>query len=209
MTTFATMVSRIRTDLNRGSSHDARIKSAIANAIDRFRSTRFGFNQKSSQTVLFSDMEIIALPTDWIEVDHLRLELANDRQPLMEVSYDWIEDRQRGEPTDGEPRKFAIQNRQMRFYPIPDKSYTLVMSFHYDLSGISVSASDAASNAWMVEGEELIRKQAMGDLYVSYIGGETIPLGAALLGEVETKILPTMESRAAREQTAGRVRPFL
>lgn len=209
MSDFQTMVRRIRTDLNRGSDHDARIKEAIEDAIKRFRSKRLGFNQKSSQTVLYSSVEMLALPTDWIEVDHLRLEVDRDRWPLREVSYDLIEDKQRGIPIQGEPREFAIQNRQLRFYPIPDKSYTLVMSFHFEMTQVSKSASDAATNAWMVEGEELIRKQAMGDVYVSYIGGAAIPLGAALLGEVEERILPSLESRAAREQTSGQVRPFL
>ena len=206
---FGSMVRRIRTDLNRGSAHDDRIKGAIEDAIKRFRVKRLGFNQKSAQTILYSAQETIALPIDWLEVDYIRLELDNDRQPLREVSYDLIEDRQRGIASDGEPRLFAIQNRTMRFYPIPDKSYTAIMSFHFDLTDVSVSSSDAATNAWMVEGEELIRKQAMGDLYVSYIGGSSVPMGGALLAEVEERILPALENRAAREQTSGEVRPWL
>lgn len=209
MPDFSNMVRRIRTDLNRGTAHDTRIKEAIADAIKRFRSKRLGFNQKSSTTVLISSGEVIALPTDWIEVDHLRLELGADRYPLKEVDYDWIEDRQRGSPSDGQPTRFAIQNRQMRFYPIPDKSYTLNMSFHFEMNEVSASASDAATNAWMDEGEELIRKHAMGDVYVSYIGGDRKEDGLLLLTEVEERILPSLESRAAREQTAGNIRPFL
>jgi hypothetical protein len=158
---------------------------------------------------LVSSQEVIALPTDWIEVDHLRLEIDQDREPLKEVSYDWIEDRQRGQPNTGEPVRFAIQNRQLRFYPIPDKSYTLVMSFHFEMTNVSASASDAATNAWMDEGEELIRKHAMGDLYVSYIGGASIAMGAALLDEVSATVLPSLENRAAREQSSGQLRPFL
>lgn len=209
MSTFGNMVRRIRVDLNRGSDHDNRIKEAIADAIKRFRGKRLGFNQKSSRTTLISDQEVIALPTDWIEVDHLRLEVGSDRQPLQEVSYDWIEDRQRGTPSDGEPTRFAIQNRQLRFYPIPDKSYTLVMSFHFEMREVSVSASDAATNAWMDEGEELIRKQAMGDLYVSYIGGSKKEEGLLLLDDVSKNVLPALESRATREQSSGNIRPFL
>lgn len=209
MPDFANMVRRIRTDLNRGTAHDTRIKEAIADAIKRYRGRRLGFNQKSSMMVLYSSQEVVSLPTDWIEVDHLRLELDSDRYPLKEVAYDWIEDRQRGAPTDGQPNKFAIQNRQLRFYPIADKSYTLVMSFHFEMNQVSASASDAATNAWMDEGEELIRKQAMGDLYVSYIGGDRKQDGALLLAEVEERILPSLESRAAREQSSGNIRPFI
>jgi hypothetical protein len=209
MSDLQTMVRRIRTDINRGSSHDARIKEAIVDAIKRFRSRRLGFNQKKSETVLLSDQEIIALPTDRIEADFLRLEVGSDRWPLREVAYDTIEEKQRGIANTGLPRDYAIHNRELRFYPIPDQSYTLVFSFQYDLGGVSVSASDAATNAWLDEGEELIRKQATGDLMISYIGGDKKQDGAMLLAEVEGVILPTLESRAAREQTSGMVRPFL
>jgi hypothetical protein len=204
-----TMVRRIRTDINRGSAHDTRIKEAIVDAIKRFRGKRLGFNQKISETVLISDQEVVALPVDWMEADFLRLEVDQDRYPLREVAYDTIEEKQRGLPTTGMPRDYAIQHRQLRFYPIPDQSYTLVFSFQFDLPEVSVSASDAATNAWMDEGEELIRKQATGDLFVSYIGGDKKQDGALLLSEVENAILPSLETRAAREQSSGSIRAFL
>ena len=203
------MIRRIRTDLNRGSSHDSRIKEAICDAIKRYRAVRLGFNQKKSRTVLASDNELIALPDNWMEVDHLRLEVDSERDPLREVTYDWIEDKQRGTPFNSKPTHFAIHNRELRFYPIPDHSYTLVMSFHCDLVEISVSAADEATNAWMTEGEELIRKRAMGDLKVVYIGGSMIPEGRDLLDEVSRDIIPSLETRASREQTSGQIRPFL
>jgi hypothetical protein len=204
-----TMVRRIRTDINRGSAHDGRIKEAIVDAIKRFRGKRLGFNQKTAETVLISDQEVIALPVDWMEADYLRLEVDRDRYPLREVAYSTIEERQRGLPSTGMPRDYAIQHRQLRFYPIPDQSYTLVFAFQFDLPEVSVSASDAAANAWMDEGEELIRKQATGDLFVSYIGGDKKQDGALLLSEVENAILPSLETRAAREQSSGLIKAFL
>ena len=209
MSTLGEMVRRIRVDLNRGSAHDTRIKEAIVEAIARYRSKRLGFNQKRSMTVLTSDVEFIALPSDWIEVDHLRLESGTDREPLREVSYDWIEDKQRGTPHSGEPREFAIHNRQLRFYPRPESSYTLVMSFHCDLTGVSISAADSASNAWMTEGEELIRMHAMSELLVTYIGGSATQQGLLLRQDVSDNVLPSLEMRAAREQTSGQIRPFM
>ena len=209
MTTLGNMVRRIRTDLNRGSAHDGRIKEAIADAILHYTPRRLGFNQKRSQTILTSAQEFISLPTDWIEVDHLRLEPAGEREPLTEVTYDWIEDRQRGTPTTGEPTHFAIHARQLRFYPSPESSYTLVMSFLCSLPQVSASAADSATNAWMVEAEQLIRTYAVGDLYVHYIGGSETERGLMFKNEAEENILPLLERRAARENTSGRIRPFL
>ena len=209
MSDFATMVRRIRTDLNRGSAHDSRIKEAISDAIVRYTPHRFAFNLKRSRTVLTSETEFVSLPTDWIEVDHIRLERADERYPLREVSYDWIEDKQRGRPATGEPTHFSIQNREMRFYPAPDSSYTLVMSFQCAFTNVTASASDAATNAWLTEGEELIRKHAMSEVCVSYIGGDAIAQGLALRQDLSDNVLPAMEMRAAREQSSGNIRGFL
>ncbi len=206
---FGSMVRRIRSDLNRGTAFDTRIKEAIVDAIRFYRTRRFGFNQKRATTTLNPDLEYIVTPVGWLEVDTLRLEDENSREPLKEKTFDQIDDEYRGRNDTGRPVYFAMQNRQLRFAPIPDTSYSLVMSFLYQLPEVSFSASDAASNAWMVEGEELIRKHALSDLKVLYMGGEKIQEGMALRQECSDIIAPALEAQAARETTAGRLRPWL
>lgn len=209
MTTLGTMVRRIRTDLNRGSAVDGRIREAICDAIAHFGARRLGFNQNRSTTILQSAQEFLALPSDWVEIDHLRLEPGAERYPLTEVTYDWIEDEQRGTASEGQPTRFAIHARELRFYPIPERTYTLVGSFLCSLTEISVSAADSATNAWMTEGEQLVRTYAIGDLYVHYVGGSEAVRGAALKLEAEEVLLPALERRAAREVTSGRMRAFI
>ncbi len=203
------MVRRIRTDLNRGSSHDNRIKEAIVDAIRFYRARRMGWNQKRASTSLNPGNEYIVLPQAWLEVDALVLETTSDRDPLLEVTYDWIDDHSRARNTDGRPTHYAIENRRLRFYPVPDTSYSLVMSFLYELRDVSVSASDGATNAWMSEGEELIRKHSLADLKINYIGGEQIGEGERLRQEVSDIIAPALEAQAARETTTGRLRSWL
>jgi len=208
---YSSMVARIRTDLNRGGQHDTRIKQAIVDAIRFYRARRFGFNQKRATTTLTPNNEFISLPTGWLEVDALVLEdqPARFRDPLEEKSFAWIDDESGATDVTGQPEVFAIQNRQIRFYPIPDRSYSLVMSFLYELREVSFSASDAATNAWMVEGEELIRKHAMGDMLVLYIGGDQIRVGQMLRDECSAVLAPALEAQAAREATSGRMRAWL
>lgn len=207
---FGSMVRRIRTDLNRGTRHDTRIREAIADAIKFYRSYRFGFNQKRQTTTLNPDTEYLILPSGWLEVDSLRLEDGITRTPLEERGFDWIDDNYQALDMTGRPMYFSIQNRQIRFAPIPDTSYSLVMSFLYQLPEVSASASDEATNAWMTEGEELIRKHAISDLRVNYLGGaEEIQKGMALRQECSDVIAPALEAQAARESTAGRLRGFL
>jgi hypothetical protein len=204
------MVARIREDIDRGTSYDNRIKQAIVDAIAHYRAKRLGFNVKRARALLTSAQEIVSLPLDWIEADFLRLEDDGDREPMLEVTYDWMEDEGRNDDIRGRPTKFAIQHRELRLYPSPDKSYTLVLSFHYDLQNVSLSASDGETNAWMTEAEELIRKRAMGELYVLYIDGpEAVAKGMALKREAEDEVLPMLEARAAREQSSGKIRAYL
>lgn len=210
MPTFGRMVERIREDLDRGSSSDNRIKQAIVDAIAFYRSQTLPFNSKTARALLTSGQEYVSLPLDWIEADTLRIESNGDRDPMGQVSYDWIEQHTRGDADRGEPTKWAIQNQRLRFYPTPDRSYTLVLSFKYDLQSVSLSASDGVTNPWMTEAEELIRKHAMAELLVLYIDGpEAIARGQLLRRDCSEEILPVLTSKATRQQTSGRVRPFL
>lgn len=210
MATLGQTVERIREDINRGTDYDARIKRAIADAIRFYRSKRLGFNIKRAYAVLTSGNEYVSLPTDWIEADLLRLDKDDDREVMEEVTYDWIEDENVAGDQRGRPMKYAIQHRTLRLYPIPDQTYTLMFSFQYELKDVSVSASDNATNAWLEEGEELIRKHAMSDLYVLYIDGpESIQKGQLLRTECSDYILPVLEAQAAREQSSGRIKAWI
>lgn len=210
MSTLGEMVRRIREDIDRGSNYDARIKRAIESAIKFYKARRFGFNVKRAYAVLTSGNEYLSLPTDWIEADFLQLQRDNDRYPMQEVTYDWIED-QYG-PTDerGQPYAYAIQHRTLRLYPIPDRTYTLMLSFQYELKEVSQSASNGVTNAWMTEGEELIRKHAMADCLILYVdGAEAIAKGQMLKRECSDEIAVALESQAAREQSSGRIKAFM
>jgi hypothetical protein len=210
MSNLGEMVARIREDIDRGTNYDARIKRAIVEAIRFYRSKRLGWNIKRAYAVLTSGNEYVSLPTDWIEADFLRLDKDNERDVIEEVSYDWIDDQEVGEDERGRPYKWAVQHRTLRLYPAPDQTYTLMFSFQYELKDVSVSASDGATNAWLDEGEELIRKHAMSQLYVLYIDGpDSIAKGQMLRRECSDEILPVLEAQAAREQSAGKIKPFL
>jgi hypothetical protein len=216
MSDFGTMVRRIRTDINRGASFDTRIKEAICDAIVYYKNRRLGFNIKRARAVLTSGNETVSLPTDWLEADFLRLESDGDRDPLGEVTYDWMEDTLRTDDDRARPQKFAVQHRELRLYPIPDRSYTLVLSFHFELKNVSISASDGAQNGWTIDAEQLIRKKAQADVLANYIGGpESIQRATQLynpeddyLGECG-QVLRTLEAAAAREQSSGKIKGWL
>lgn len=210
MSNLGEMVERIREDIDRGDHYDARIKRAIADSIRFYRTKRLGWNIKRAYAVLTPGNEYVSLPTDWIEADLLRLDKDEDREVLEEVTYDWIDDENVQGDQRGRPRSYAIQHRTLRLFPIPEQTYTLMFSFQYELKDVSVSASDGATNAWLDEGEELIRKHAMSELYVHYIDGpDSIVKGQMLRRECSDEIIPVLEAQAAREQSSGKIRPWL
>lgn len=210
MSDLGTMVRRIREDLDRGSDLDARIKQAICDAIVYYSPSRLGFNTKRARALVTSGMEMLALPLDWVEADYLRLENNGTRIPFDEVTYDWIEDRRENDTDRGIPQKYAIQHREMRLWPIPDHSYTLVFSFQYEILNVSISASDGETNAWMAEAEQLIRTWAQGDMLINHIDGqEATDKGLLLQTRAEQQYLPKLEARAAREQSSDKTRGFM
>jgi hypothetical protein len=210
MSTFGTMVRRIREDLNRGSDFDDRIKQAICDAIVFYSPNRLGFNTKRARALVTSGAEYVSLPLDWVEADYLRLEDDGQRIPFDEVTYDWIEDRRENDTDRGMPQKYAIQHREMRLWPIPDRSYTLVFSFQFQLGNVSISASDGETNGWMTDAEQLVRTWAQGDVLINHIRGpEAVEEGEGLQAKAERVFLPKLEARAAREQSSGKVRGFI
>lgn len=212
MSDFGTMVRRIRTDINRGSAFDTRIKEAICDAIVFYKNKRLGFNIKRARAVLTSGHEVVSLPTDWLEADFLRLEHGSERDPMDEVTYDWMEETLRTDQDRGRPRRYAVQHRELRVYQIPDQTYTLVLSFQYELKNVSISASDGAFNGWTQDAEQLIRYHAMADVLQNYISGPQAEARAkSLMFDVEkpSGILDNLESAAAREQSTGKIKPWI
>lgn len=215
MSGLATVISRIRTDLDRGTAYDSRIRQAIEDAIHYYRAIRFGFN--SRRTTFTVTSEYTSLTADWLEVDALALELsAGEVRPLQERPWPWIHNRARDASLSDEPCDFAIQNRQLRLYPPPDQTYSVQMVYLYDLGGVltdgsgaSLSASDSFSNAWTKEAEQLIRMHAQADILINYIKGpEAIADGERCMG-MASMLERRLKRRANREQSSGKIEAWL
>lgn len=210
---LSTVVSRIREDINRGTDFDARIKRALEDGIHYYRAIRLGFNSKRKTFLVTS--EYSSLTANWIEADYLTLERTGTRNPLTEKTQYWINDR--ADPnSSSEPIYYAIQNRQLRLYPSPDQSYSVEMSYLYDLGGVltdgagaEFSATDSFSNAWLGEAEALIRMHATVDLLENFIDGPEAHAKAERLRLREEQELKQLKRRANREQGSGMIEPFL
>lgn len=208
MTTFATMVSRIRDELHRGTEHDTRIKQAIESAIAYYGERRFFFNTKRATSTTADGSEYIALPTDFMEVDSLIMTEDDSNDPLEERTPRWIEQHKLQVSYESRPECFAIQNNELRLWPVPDDTYSLLMTYHCVLPEVSVSASDAATNAWMTTGEELIRLHAKVDMLENVIRGQESIQEAMMLRGREMQVLGALTRRSRRQEQTGRLIPW-
>lgn len=207
MSGLATVVSDIADDLNRGSDFHARIRAAIERAIRRYRAKRLGFNE--ARTTFTNADEYRSLSVSWLEIDSLRLDDGTFYRPLTPKSFDFIEYESRDPNHTDEPVYFAVYGRQVRFYPAPDQTYSFQLAYLADLTGISASASDSASNAWINEGLELIRTSAMVELLEVYIDGPEALAKADRLRLREAQEYQRLKGRANREQGGGMLEPFI
>jgi hypothetical protein len=205
MTGLATVVARIRGDLNRGSDFDARIKEALQNAIQFYRARRYGFNTRTKNNFSIST-EYTSLTYNVLEVDYCKITVTSFKKELIEENYLLLSRRARDLSLSDEPQYFAIQDRLLRVYPAPDKSYSVSMHFLMDLTNVSLCASDSASNAWLTEGYDLIKTHAMVEMLEVYIGGDEAFARADRLKLRETDVEAAMKRRANIEQGSGRVR---
>lgn len=205
------MQERIRDELNRGTAYDTPIKRAIHDAIQYYRTRRFTFNIKRGITTTVAGQEFYQWPNDFIEADMMRvLYTSGDfTDPLEEVTYRWIEDNRHNVSYQAEPEKFAAQGTLLRIWPVPDDAYELMLTYHYDLTSVSVSASDAATNAWMTDGFELIKSRAKADVLENYVRGQEAALEASLHRNREKEVFKNLRRMANRQASSGKITPHL
>ena len=121
-------------------------------------------------------------------------------------------DRNQSLPTvyTGQPDSYAIYADQLRLFPIPDSagpnngSYDLTLSTLAQL-GPSPLVNDTDTNAWMTEGEQLIRAQALRNLY-------RFPLrdadGRALAEDMINEAMWHLKRKMAAKAYTGTIRPW-
>lgn len=206
MTTLAVMKTRINNELQRDST-DQELLDSILGAIAFYRRQRFNWNLRRATAATIAENEYYQVPPDFVEADSMILNVGNHRDRLTERTFYWIEDQEQDANYFSRPEAFAVQNGEFRLYPIPDQSYTLTLSYVRSLPEVSASAADSASNAWMTDGEELIRLHAKVDLLENRIRGPESFEEASRLRAREGEVLVQLRREYKRAQSSGRVEP--
>lgn len=208
MSSRLTVRNRILDDIDRGSAAAARVDLAILDAIKFYRAHRFRWNQR--RTTFTASQEFTSLSASFVEIDSLKLQrTATQTDPLTEKNWKWIDERKRDTADASEPVFYAIQYNELRLYPQPDQTYSVLMAYHYDLVASISSLSDSFSTGWLGEGEQMIRLHAQGDVEINYIKGpESIAEGQLHLGQAE-ELFKKLRRRKNRQDGTGMIEGWI
>lgn len=205
MTTLAVLKQRIADEAARDDL-TAQIAYAIQDAVKHYQPSRFWFTESRSE-VVFSTVATQEFYTSADEADIPNL-LRIDQITLLDgtVKYELIraDDREieiydSATSNRSRPSLYSYLAGQLRFYPIPDAVYTVRVA---GITRLAVPSSDAGSNAWTDDAEELIRNRAKYLLYRDVIRdkGE-----AAVAKAAEMEALRRLEAETHARTATGTI----
>jgi len=219
MTTFLVMQTRVADEIVRDDLA-SQIRNAINDAVKTWEGLRFTFNERkylittvASQeyydligtTLKIYDGSAVGTGEKLLEIDNISATVNNQFYSLTPRTQQWFT-RNAAPATQyrGQPDSYTIFNDQLRLFPIPDAAYSINLDGLARLSPNPLSA-DADTNAWMVEGEQLIRQQAKYLIYRDIIrDGEGKALAAEGLQEAQWQL----ERKAAGKLYTGTQRAW-
>lgn len=203
MSDFGTMQSRIQDELKRGNL-TSQIQNAIISALRFYKRYKFRFNITRATASTTSDIEYYGLPDDFIELDTMTLTEGQELVFLTERSHYWIDQEKGWTNYKDRPRVYSVQADEFRLYPTPDDTYTLTLTYHYELTEPS---ADTDTSAWFTDGEELIRTHAKVDLLENIIRGPESLQEAEYLRRREQEVLKQLRIEYKRSQSSGTLTP--
>lgn len=182
MSDFVTMRLRILDELaNDGDLTDDQVKRAIKSAIQLYQRRTWWFNTQIVDFTVVAGTELYeSMPGVVFEniVEIQTLQVNNGGLSVVRPMDDEaIDDVQDGSVT-GQPQYYSRVTNMIRLYPIPDAAYPMEMTYTYKFDDLE---DDTDTNAWMTEGEELIRQAAKRRLALDYLNADDIAARCATL----------------------------
>lgn len=168
MTTRATMIDDIRTDIGDSAFSSDYLQSAITNACKHYQRERFYFSESREKTFATVQGQVWYSSSDDADIgtiksiDAMVIETSTYDRRLRRVTPEFIEIWTDANASQAEPYNWTYYNRQIGIYPIPDAAYTIRM---LGVFTAAAPASDGeADNPWMVEAYNLIRSRVLVDV---------------------------------------------
>jgi hypothetical protein len=212
MTTLAVMKQRIADELAR-SDLTAMIAYAISDAIKHYQSKRFFFNESRDVTFdTVADQEfydkydhssipnLYAIDYAKVNVGDGYWDLERDTPGAMEVY----------SPATGQPYSYTFYDQQLRLYPVPETAYTILIAAHIKID--EPADDDVLNNAWMTNGERLIRSRAKVELARNVNAAGLDPSfsndAITIFGAQEMDAFNELKSQTAKKTGRGKIKSY-
>lgn len=198
MPTLANLKAKIASDLHR-SDLTTQIADAITNSIRRYNRDRFWFLEATATITLAASTPSYNLPSDFKAADTVLFNDTSGKYPVGQVSYIDLDTYDSGISNGNKPSVFAIYGDKIRFYPVPDGTYSVIMSYQKALD----APSDSGSNAWTSAGYDLIRYGSEKELYAAQLRNKEM---AAVSSELERESFDSLRKEHVTRVSTGSIR---
>lgn len=186
------MVERIKGDVHQDASlDDDLIKRSIVSAIERYKYTKFWFNEASSTfdtedgTFQYGRESSSGAgdyyPIYMLRPEIVRVTISSTLQVLRQVSPEEIRSRRVSSSVTGYPSVWGWYQEELWLDPVPNGAHTISLDYTEDIGSLnyawsgsawsyttrdgSTALTDAHTSSWFTDAEELIRNRAEWDLY--------------------------------------------
>ena len=197
------MSARIADELDR-TDLTTQIQREIKSAVAHYENRRFFFNEARLTGLALIDGQEFYTSSDnsnipnLIYIDSFKVARSAtdkwelDRKPFEEL--DFYSDS--NSAAEGQPTWYAYYAKQIRLYPIPNASYSAVIAGVYALADLSLTSD---TNAWMTDGEALIRSRAKRNILRNVIRDQE--LANEMAGQEREEYLRLTEVTNSRKST--------
>lgn len=152
------------------------ITETINDAIIFYQPHRFIFSEgrdTSLSTVIGQEFygvadDVLLGPNGLFAFDYITVTIGTAKFDLPRYQPEDIELLTQSGTQMGQPQCYSYYNYQMRLYPVPSAVYPLTIAAHQRIA--PPTAQNTVGNAWMVDGERLIRGRAKYELAINYTG---------------------------------------
>ena len=140
ITSYSTLISAVKTYLNRSDISDDQIKEFISLAEASFNRVLRTRNQITRSTSDIST-QFVSQPTDLLELYNIQLN-SDPIVRLEQVSLSKMDELKSASSTTGKPRYFSITGADFEFYPAPDTTYEIEVIYYKTIAPLSDSNTD-------------------------------------------------------------------
>ena len=140
ITSYSTLISAVKTYLNRSDISDDQVKEFISLAEASFNRVLRTRNQLTRSTSDIST-QFVSQPSDLLELYNIQLN-SDPIVRLEQVSLSKMDELKSASSTTGTTTYFAITGADLEFYPAPDTTYEIEVIYYKTITPLSTSNTD-------------------------------------------------------------------